>query len=260
VTVAALNAGELWERASMDKAVIKRLIRTMGGTGGPTVQTELAVGEALPGSTLDGLVEVTGGAHRARVGYIALVLCAKVHGSYVDFHRVDAVPGFTLNPGARHTFAITCQVPFETPPTLDGTEIGLRTELEIAFAVDRSDLDPVRISANPAERHILDCMRSMGFQQVVSRLEKGILDGVPQSLPFYQEIEFLPGPSYERQLHKLAVTFVNTEERLHVVVELDRKVTPLSDRDVFGHFAVNPDKLDKYNWPALLESWLAGLA
>lgn len=232
----------------------------MGGAGGPAVQTELTVPQALPGNTLDAMVEVTGGAHRAQVGYIALVLCAKVHGSYVDFHRVEAVSGFTLNPGARHDFAVTCQVPFETPPTLDGTEIGLRTELEIAFAVDRSDLDPVHISANPAQRHILDCMHTMGFEQVSTKLEKGILEGVPQSLPFYQEIEFLPGPSHQRQLHRLAVTFVNTEERLHVVVELDRKVTPLSDRDVFGHFAVNPANLDKYNWSALLESWLAGLA
>ena len=232
----------------------------MGGGSGPTVQTELTVGQVLPGDTLDGMVEVHGGVHRARVGYIAQILCAKVHGSYVDFHRVEAVAGFTLNPGDRHTFAVTCPVPAETPPTLEGTEIGLRTELEVAFAIDRSDLDPVQITANPAERHILDCMRSMGFQMVSSRLEKGILDGVPQSLPFYQEIEFLPGPSYERQLHKLAVTFVNTDERLHVVVELDRKVSPLSDRDVFGHFAVNPANLDKYHWPALLESWLAGLA
>jgi sporulation-control protein len=240
--------------------VIKRLIRTMGGSGGPTVQTELTVPQALPGNTLDGLVVVTGGGHRAQVGYIALVLCAKVHGSYVDFHRVEVVPGFTLNPGDRHTFAVSCQVPAETPPTLDGTEIGLRTELEIAFAVDRSDLGLVHIAANPAQRHILDCMGRMGFEIVSSRLEKGILDGVPQSLPFYQEIEFLPGPARQRYLHKLSVTFVNTDERLHVVVELDRKVTPLADRDVFGHFAVNPSNLDKYNWPALLESWLAGLA
>jgi sporulation-control protein len=232
----------------------------MGGSGGPTVQTELSVAQALPGKTLEGLVEVTGGAHRAQVGYVALVLCAKVHGSYVDFHRVDAVSAFTLNPADRHTFAVTCRVPAETPLTLDGTEIGLRTELEIAFAVDRSDLDPVHISANPAQRHILDCMKGMGFEMLSSRLEKGILQDVPQSLPFYQEIEFLPGPAHQNQLRKLAVTFVNTDERLHVVVELDRKVTPLSDRDVFGHFAVNPANLDKYNWPALMESWLAGLA
>jgi len=240
--------------------VIKRLIRTIGGAGGPTVQTELPVPQVLPGYSLDALVHVAGGAHRAHVSYIALILCAKVHGSYVDFHRVEAVPGFTLNPGDRHAFAVTCGVPVETPPTIEGTEIGLRTELEIAFAVDRTDLDPVQVSANPAERHILDCMESMGFRMVSSRLEKGILDGVPQSLPFYQEIEYLPGASHERQLRKLVVTFVNTEERLHVVVELDRKVTPLADRDVFGHFAVNPNNIDKYDWPALLESWLAGLA
>jgi sporulation-control protein len=228
----------------------------MGVAGGPTVQTELTVPRALPGEILGGLVEVTGGTHRVRVGYIALVLCAKVHDSYVDFYRVEAVPGFTLNPGDRQTFPVGCPVPFETPPTLEGTEIGLRTELEIAFAIDRSDLDPVTIVLNPAERHILDCMGAMGFQQVSSRLEKGILDGVPQSLPFYQEIDFLPGPAHQRQLRKLAVTFVNTEERLHVVVELDRRVTPLSDRDVFGHFTVNPADLDRYNWAALLESWL----
>jgi len=224
------------------------------------VQTELTVAQALPGGVFEGMVEVSGGAHRARVGYVALILCAKVHGSYLDFHRVDAVTGFTLNPGTHHTFAVTCDVPWEAPPTLEGTEIGLRTELEIAFAVDRSDLDPVHISPTPAQRHILDCMGAMGFQMVTAKLERGTLQGVPQSLPFYQEIEYLPGPAHERQLRKLSVTFVGSDERLHVVVELDRKVTPLADRDVFGHFAVNPASLEKYDWSALLESWLAGLA
>lgn len=224
------------------------------------VQTELTVAQAQPGGAFEGIVEVIGGPTRVQVGYVALVLCAKVHGSYVDFHRVGAVPAFTLNPSTRHTFGVTCEVPFEAPLSLDGSEIGLRTELEIAFAVDRSDLDPVLVSPTPAQQHILDCMQAMGFTMTGSRLEKGTLQGVPQSLPFYQEIKYLPGPAHERRLHSLQVTFVNTQERLHVVVELDRKVTPLADRDVFGHFAVNPAKLEKYNWPALLESWLAGLA
>ncbi|HEX6684753.1 MAG TPA: sporulation protein [Candidatus Limnocylindrales bacterium] len=240
--------------------MIKRLIRTIGGAGGPVVQTELTVAQAQPGGVFEGIVEVTGGPHRVQVGYIALVLCAKVHGSYVDFHRVDAVPTFTLNPSVRHTFGVTCEIPWEAPLSLDGTEIGLRTELEISFAVDRSDLDPVHVSPLPAQQHILDCMEAMGFTKVSSNLEKGVLQGVPQSMPFYQEIKYLPGPAHERQLHNLQVTFVNSQDRLHVVVELDRRVTPLADRDVFGHFAVNPANLDKYDWPALLESWLAGLA
>jgi sporulation-control protein len=178
----------------------------------------------------------------------------------VDFHRVNAIPSFTLNPGVRHSFGITCSVPWEAPLSLDGTEIGLRTELEVAYAVDRSDLDAVHISPTPAQQHILECMGAMGFEMVKSRLEKGLLQGVPQSLPFYQEIEFLPGPNHERRLRKLQVTFVSSQERLHVVVELDRRVTPLADRDVFGHFALSPSNLHKFDWPALLESWLTGIA
>jgi sporulation-control protein len=151
-------------------------------------------------------------------------------------------------------------VPWEAPLTLEGTEVCLRTELEMAFAVDRSDLDPVHISPTPAQQHILDCMQAMDFQMGKSHLENGEIQGVPLGLPFYQEIEFVPGPSRERNLRKLKVTFVATEDRLHVVVELDRKVTPLEDRDVFGHFAVNPAKLRRIDWSALLESWLAGFA
>lgn len=221
------------------------------------VRTEMSVATAEPGGTLEGVIEIIGGQSRADVGYAALALVAN---STWEFHRCEVVPGFTLGPGDKRVFPFVCEVPREAPLTFPGVQIGLRTELEIARAVDRTDVDPVEIIPSPAQRHILDCLRSMGFELVDANLERGRLRGVPHTLPFYQEIKFLPaGTGYARRLRQLEVTFVATQDRLHVVIELDRRVTPLSDRDVFGHFAVNPAKLHDIDWRALLDNWLAGL-
>lgn len=222
------------------------------------MQTEVTLPDTRPGGTLECRIEVIGGASRVEVQQIGLVLCAKVYGSYVDFQRCTAVTALTLNPGTRQAFDVTCDVPWESPLTLGGVEIGLRTELAVARAIDRSDLDEVQVSPAPAQRHILDCMAAMGFGMIGSSLEKGRLSGVPGELGFYQEIEFSPGTAYARQLNSLKLTFVHAPDRLHVVIELDRKVT-FADRDVFGRFAVNPRKLDTIDWTSLIESWLAGL-
>ncbi|MFC7763405.1 sporulation protein [Catellatospora bangladeshensis] len=195
---------------------------------------------AKPGGTFKGTVEVTGGDHQVSIGYIALVLVtdARPQGglpgqtSTVEIHRQRVVEGFTLAARERRIFDITCDVPMETPLTrafgqpLAGMNVGLRTELEVAREVDRTDLDPVQVDPTPAQQHILDTLTKLGFQFVKADVERGRLRGLPQTLPFYQEIEFLPGTAYAAHLHNLQVTFVGTDRKLHVVMELDRKVGP----------------------------------
>ncbi|BCJ72960.1 sporulation protein [Catellatospora sp. IY07-71] len=250
--------------------VVKRLMR-MFGVGGPSVRTELSVSKAKPGGTFKGTVEVTGGDHQVSIGYIALVLVTDVRPqgglpgqtSTVEFHRQQVVEGFTLAARERRIFDITCDVPMETPLTrafgqpLAGMNVGLRTELEVAREVDRTDLDPVQVDPTPAQQHILDTLTKLGFQFVKADVERGRLRGLPQTLPFYQEIEFLPGTAYAAHLHNLQVTFVGTDRKLHVVMELDRKVGPLADRDIFGRFTVDPATLADTDWRGLLKDWLA---
>jgi sporulation-control protein len=250
--------------------VVKRLMR-MFGVGGPSVRTELSVSRARPGGTFQGTVEVTGGDHQVSIGYIALALVTDVgvqgglpgQTSTVEFHRQQVVEGFTLAARERRMFDITCDVPLESPLTrafgqqLAGMSVGLRTELEVAREVDRTDLDPVEVDPLPAQQHILDVLVKLGFQYVKADVERGRLRGLPQTLPFYQEIEFLPGTTYANQLRHLEVTFVATDRKLHVVLELDRRVGPLADPDIFGRFTVDPATIADTDWHGLLKDWLA---
>jgi sporulation-control protein len=249
--------------------VVNRLLRLFG-VGGPTVRTELSESTVSPGGTLRATVEVTGGDHQVSIGYIAMVLQTKVgveggipgKESAVDFFRQEVVDGFPLAPKERRVFEVSCAVPLETPLTrafgqqLAGMEVGLKTELEVAMAVDRSDFDPVHIEPLPVQQHILDALVASGFQFVRADVERGRLRGVPQTLPFYQELEFLPGTAYAQQLRYLEVTFVAGDPKLHVVLELDRVVGPLADRDIFGHFTVDPSTIADTDWRGLLGDWL----
>jgi sporulation-control protein len=249
--------------------VVNRLLRAFG-VGGPTVRTELTTASAQPGGTYTGTVEVTGGDRAVSIGYIALVLLTRagVQGgtagseSRVEFHRQQVVDGFALPARERRTFEVSCDVPFEAPLTrafrqpLAGMEVSLRTELEVAFAVDRSDLDPVEVTALPSQQHILDALVRLGFQFVKAEVEKGRLSRLPQTLPFYQELSFLPGAAYAPHVRQLDVSFVATGSKLHVVMELDRKVGPLADRDIFGRFTVDPVTMKDTDWRGLIDDWL----
>lgn len=217
------------------------------------VRTELSVARCQPGGTLSGSVEVTGGMDRASIGYVALVL--QTNG--FEFHRREVVDGFSLGAGERRLFEVSCDVPWEAPLSMPGVEVTLRTELEVARAVDRSDVDPIQIAALPAQQVILDALGGLGFHFIGSNVERGLLPGLPQTLPFYQEIEFLPGNPYSRKLNKLEATFVATAEKLHVVLEVDRRVSPLADRDLFGRFVVDLSTLADTDWPGLLDDWLS---
>jgi sporulation-control protein len=225
------------------------------GADGSMVRTELSVSRCQPGGQLEGTIEVTAGEYPIKVGYVAFTLLA----NGLDFHTCQVVEGFSLGAGDRRLFDVIYGVPWESPLTMPGVEISLLTELELARAVDRSDQDPVGIDPLPAQQRILEALTSLGFHLIESNVERGRLVGLPQTLDFYQEIAFSPGKPYSHRLNRLEVTFVATREKLHVVVEADRRVHPLAERDVFGRFAVDAASLDQTRWPALLDEWLSAI-
>lgn len=231
--------------------MINRLLRAFG-VDGSMVRTELSISHCRPGGNLHGEIEVTAGDGPISVGYVAFTLLVNGHA----FHSGEVVPGFALGASERRVFEVSYPVPWETPLSMPGVEVTLRTELELARAIDRSDLDPVRIEPLPAQQHILDVLTGLGFHLTSSNVERGALVGVPQGFDFYQEIVLLPGKPYSQRLNELKVTFVATEEKLHVVMEADRRVSPLADRDIFGRFVVDPANPASISWPAVLGDWL----
>jgi len=250
--------------------VFKRMMQAMG-VGGPSVETVLANPNCRPGGFLEGQVHVIGGDHAVDIEYVAVGLMTRVevesgdseYNTDQEFHRQRLTGSFKLDAQARHDIPFRFDVPWETPITevygqhLHGMTMGLRTELEVARAVDKGDLDAVAVHPLPAQERILEAFLRLGFRFSRADVERGRVYGVEQTLPFYQEIEFYPSPQYASGITQLEVTFIPTPQQLQVVLEIDKRGGLFTEgHDAFGRFDVDYRTVDQVDWTAQLNGWL----
>ncbi|WP_433130787.1 sporulation protein [Micromonospora sp. CA-240977] len=250
--------------------VFKRLMKAMG-VGGPSVETVLANPNCRPGGQLEGRIQVVGGDHQVDIDHVALGLVTRVevetgdndYDTTQEFHRQQVTGGFRLEAGQRHDIPFRFDVPWETPVTelygqhLHGMTMGLRTELEVARAMDKGDLDAVSVHPLPAQERLLDALLRLGFRFARADVERGHIYGVRQTLPFYQEIEFSPAPQYARSINQLEVTFVADAQQMQVVLEVDKRGGVFTEgRDAFGRFTVDHATASRTDWTAELDNWL----
>lgn len=242
--------------------VFKKMMRAFGA-GGPTVDTVLANPDTRPGLPLDGQVRIAGGDHDVTVEHIALGLVTGTEHGLVEFHRLPVAGGFRLAAGERRDLPFQFPMPWETPVThmygrrLGGMTMGLRTELAIAKAVDKGDLDEVAVHPLPVQERILEAFDRSGFRFVKADLEHGRLYGVHQTLPFYQEIEFYPAPQYAGAINEVEVTFVADPEGVEVVLEFDKRGGFLAEgHDAYGRFRIGHHEAETTDWMSLVDGWV----
>jgi sporulation-control protein len=231
----------------------------------------LANPNCRPGGYLEGQIHVIGGDHPVDIEYVALGLVTRVEvesgdhefNSMREFHRQRMTGAFQLERQQRHDIPFRFDVPWETPVTelygqhLHGMTMGLRTELEVARAVDKSDLDAVSVHPLPAQERILEALLRLGFRFSRADVEQGHIYGVQQTLPFYQEIEFYPAPQYARAINQLELTFLATPQQLQIVLEIDKRGGLFTEgRDAFGRFTVDYAAAERTDWASQLDGWL----
>jgi sporulation-control protein len=250
--------------------VFKKMLGALG-VGGPSVDTVLTDPYTRPGGMLQGQVHLEGGKSDVDIEHVAVGLVTRVetesgdheYNSTAEFHRVPVTGPLRLAAGARQSIPFQFPVPWETPITdvygqrLHGMTMGLRTEVAIARAVDKGDLDPVFVQPLPAQEAILEAMGRLGFRFRSADLERGYIRGVQQSLPFYQEIEFWAAPQYSHALNQLELTFVANPHALDVIIEVDKRGGLFTaGRDVFHHLRVEHANADRTDWAAQIDGWL----
>ncbi|MEC3993320.1 sporulation protein [Actinacidiphila sp. DG2A-62] len=253
----------------------KKLLASLGA-GGASVETELLAADVVPGGTVQGSVRVQGGSVEQRIEGLSVGLQARVevdrtdaqgreteYHQNIEFHRERIGGEFVIAPGAVHDVPFTMEVPWETPVTmfmgrtLTGMRVGVTTELAIARAVDKGDLDPVNVHPLPAQEALLDAFGQLGFAFKSADLEKGRLHHTRQRLPFYQEIEFRP-PSRYRGLSEVELTFVADGREMDVVLEMDKKPGLFSaGSDTHRSFTMDLDAFEQTDWAQYLHQWLA---
>ncbi|MER5842444.1 sporulation protein [Streptomyces prasinus] len=252
--------------------VFKRLLGSLG-VGGPTVDTVLDPGAARPGTALTGQVHLKGGDADFDIEHITLELVARVEAEHeegesegvVAFERFTVGGGFRLGAGEARSVPFTVSLPWETPVTeLHGQDLGIvlgvRTELAVAGARDKGDLDRLSVGPLPVQEAVLEAFGGLGFGFRSADLEYGRIGGTGQQLPFYQEIELTPGAQYAHRITEIEVTFLAGPGGMEVVLEADKRGGFLSSgHDAVNLFTVSHDGVEHQDWNAIVGEWLRRL-
>ncbi|GAB3131140.1 sporulation protein [Microbispora hainanensis] len=251
--------------------VFKRMLGALG-VGAPSVDTVLTTPRVRPGGVLTGEVRLSGGDFDAEIEDITLGLVAGVEIEHGDgesaglgeLSRTRVSGPFTLREGENRSIPFQIPVPWETPISeingqrLTGMALGVRTEVAIAKAVDKGDLDPISVEPLPSQMRILEAFLQLGFAFKSADLEAGHLYGVRQELPFYQEIEFYPPPRHAGVVGEVELTFVADPAGLEVILEADKRAGRYSG-DAIGRFRVGHEDAAHMDWPWEIDRWLSGL-
>ncbi|HEX6967738.1 MAG TPA: sporulation protein [Micromonosporaceae bacterium] len=253
--------------------VFKRMLNAFG-VGGPSVDTVLTNPNTRPGLTLDGTVQLRGGEMDAEIEQIAVALVTRVEvesgdsefTAGVEFQRLPVTGPLKLAAGQQLAIPFRLPVPWETPITdvygqrLRGMTMGLRTDVAIARAVDKGDLDPVAVHPLPVQERILDAFARLGFHFKNADLEHGRIYGVQQTLPFFQEIEFFAAPQYAGSIKEVELTFIANPHSVEVVLEADKRggfFTP--GHDAYGRHVVEHAGADQVDWTQRVDEWMRQL-
>ncbi|MGW2045708.1 sporulation protein [Streptomyces sp. NPDC001858] len=252
--------------------VFKRLLGAIG-IGGPSVDTVLDGGAVLPGGALSGQVHLRGGGAAVEIEEIGLELVARVEAEHeegesegvVAFERYVVGGGFRLGEDEERRVPFTVAVPWETPVTELygqplGVVLGVRTELVVADARDRGDLDPLTVRPLPVQEAVLEALGQLEFGFRSADLEHGRIGGTGQRLPFYQEIELTPPARYAHAVTEIELTFLATPSGLEVVLEADKRGGPLTPgHDALTRFTVRHEDVAVLDWNSEVDGWIRRL-
>jgi sporulation-control protein len=237
--------------------VFKKMMQKFG-VGGPSVDTVLTDPRLSPGDPLTGEIRLTGGdADTAAIEHIALSLVTRAQGRSVDFHRVVVAGQTRLAPKEQRTIPFSVPLPWEAPLTevggqpLPGVQLGLRTDVSIAKAVDKGDLDPVFVAPAPAQDSVLDAFGELGCTFKSATVRTGQIYGVRQDLPFFQQFEFYPPGRYAGRVQEIGLILVTTPAGVLVILAAGQPGGTGA-----GRFQVSHEEAVETDWAGHVSEWL----
>ncbi|MEV6926083.1 sporulation protein [Dactylosporangium sp. NPDC051485] len=211
--------------------MVFRSLRRAMGVGGPAVDTVLDESVTRPGATLPGTVRLTGGERDVDIERIVLTLVTRDGAGTAEIARHEVDGGFRLAAGEHRDLPMRLHIPLHTPVThvygerVPGLAVGVRTDLEVAFAVDPGDLDPVAVHPLPAEAAALEALRSLGFRF--------------KSADVTQVFEFWVAPQYQDLATEIRVGFVTGVHYVELVLD--------------GRLRIRHDRREPVDWAAAVD-------
>ncbi|WP_081661529.1 sporulation protein [Halopiger djelfimassiliensis] len=144
----------------------------------------------------------------------------------IDSFRI--ADSFTIEPDEDRSFTVSIDVPYHTPVTAGRTDVWIDTGLDIDWAVDPDDRDPVEIEPDPLRRELFDALESIGFTLRTATCEA--TESLFADRRFVQELEFVPrsGP-FAGELDELEVVPLPEGDGFDLLLEVDRRGGLLSE-------------------------------
>lgn len=166
------------------------------GIGAPKVDTILFATEIVRGDNLRGEFRLVGGKAGHEINKIDIELQtlyspqagdAKQYETVLRHHAVSE--HFRLKPGEEKVLPFEMLVPMLSPVSMDLSQVWLRTELDVAWAIDPNDVDPIRVLPDPATARLLAAARDLGFSHG-PHSGRCLANSEEFDDPFYQVFEF----------------------------------------------------------------------
>ncbi|TVX88226.1 sporulation protein [Paenibacillus agilis] len=213
-------------------SLFNRILASVG-IGSAKVDTLLERNRYAPGEQVSGVVKIQGGQVQQQVDAIHLKLMTQYtkesndtkHQVNHELVRFQVSSAFTLQANEVRELPFTIVLPPHTPLTIGRAPVWLKTELDIANAVDPSDNDLIEIAPKVEQSIIIDALNRLGF-----RLRKAECEYAPRlggAVPFVQEFEFVPTTYFKGDLDELEVIFYPKEHELEILVQIDRRAKGL---------------------------------
>ncbi|MDS0473927.1 sporulation protein [Natrinema sp. 1APR25-10V2] len=202
---------------------MKRILSSLG-IGSATVDTVLPT-TLTAGESVDARVDVTGGNDTQEVDGIYFALATRYETDEsrgaAKIETYDLADSFTIEPDEERSFTVTIDVPYHTPVTHGRTNVWLDTGLDIDWAVDPDDRDPIEIEPDPLRESLFDALESLGFTLRTAKCEA--TESLFANRRFVQELEFVPrsGP-FAGDLDELEVVTLPEGDGFDLLLEVDR--------------------------------------
>lgn len=200
------------------------------GIGAAKVDTVLNDSEVMRGEMISGEIRLVGGKTAQEINKIYIELQTnylKEHdegtSTYTHtLHRVDIAEKFTLNAGEEVIYDFEMDVPLLAPVTFGHTHSWVKTGLDVSFAFDPKDHDPVVILPDPATGMVLDAAEQLGFQHT-HHSGRCLAMHTHYGVPYMQEFEMKGAGPLGRKIEELDLLIVADEHEAHVQIEVDKR-------------------------------------
>jgi len=211
------------------------------GIGSAKVDTIIHNPEVAPTQVLTGTVQVDGGSTQQHINHIKINVCCNYfseetytddddneHERLVEHTAVLASykvsDSFDVEEGQELSFDFEIPLPANTPLSLGQSRVWVDTDLDIDYALDKSDKDMLHVVPNERQNAVLVAMSQLGFALgEVENEESSALGG-----RFVQEFEFKAhSGDFRGRVDEVEILMVNHDDSLELMVEVDRKAKGL---------------------------------